>query len=279
MKKYNKPEIIIENAIGAPEDEWEKGATNKYGETTYTYKTPEGITVEKIVKDGHVLYYQAKYQDIEGSKGFNQCEYVYFDSSGEKISYYDSEALKKTSRSDYNNTTLWSKDGNNYSYTSGDSLYNSYTIVTTDSDGKPLFYILGIIEFPSFEDLGMYYVSTIFLSLSIFILFINIIQVKENKLKFHNQSNVDLFKVLSILYDRSKTREQRNEELRQYEVNRTIDEKVIDVIAATTNIKIKHSKVGELKVCTLWDEVREEGAILSFIALCCQKHKKGPGIF
>ena len=47
------------------------------------------------------------------------------------------------------------------------------------------------------------------------------------------------------------------------------------MIAATTNIKIKHSKVGELKVCTLWDEVREEGAILSFIALCCQKHKKG----
>ena len=43
-----------------------------------------------------------------------------------------------------------------------------------------LLYILGIIEFPSFEDLGMYYVSTIFLSLSIFILFINIIQVKDN---------------------------------------------------------------------------------------------------
>ena len=141
---YRSTEIIIENAIGAPEDEWEKGATNKYGETTYTYKTPEGITVEKIVKDGHVLYYQAKYQDIEGSKGFNQCEYVYFDSSGEKISYYDSEALKKTSRSDYNNTTLWSKDGNNYSYKSGESLYNSNTIVTTDSDGKPLFYVVGI---------------------------------------------------------------------------------------------------------------------------------------
>ena len=43
-----------------------------------------------------------------------------------------------------------------------------------------VFYILGMIEFPSFEDLGMYWVSTIFLSLSIFILFINIIQVKDN---------------------------------------------------------------------------------------------------
>lgn len=42
------------------------------------------------------------------------------------------------------------------------------------------FYILGIIEFPSFEDLGLYWVSTIFLSLSIFILFINIKQVKDN---------------------------------------------------------------------------------------------------
>ena len=112
---------------------------------------------------------------------------------------------------------------------------------------------------------------------------VNIIQVKESKLKFHNQSNVDLFKVLSILYDRSKTKEQRNEELRQYEANRAIDEKVIDVIAATTNIKIEYNKVGERNVCTLWDEVREEGreegrvqgAILSFIELCCQKYKKG----
>lgn len=43
-----------------------------------------------------------------------------------------------------------------------------------------VFYILGIIEFPSFEDLGMYWVSTIFLSLSIFILFTNIKQVKDN---------------------------------------------------------------------------------------------------
>ena len=42
-----------------------------------------------------------------------------------------------------------------------------------------------------------------------------------------------LFKVLSILYDRTNTKEQRNEELRQYEANRAIDEKVIDVIEAT----------------------------------------------
>ncbi len=51
------------------------------------------------------------------------------------------------------------------------------------------------------------------------------------------------------------------------------------MIAATTNIKIKHSKVGERNVCTLWDEVREEGreqgAILSFIEQCCKKYKKG----
>lgn len=42
-----------------------------------------------------------------------------------------------------------------------------------------------------------------------------------------------LFKVLSILYDRTNTKEQRNEELRRYETNRAIDEKVIDVIEAT----------------------------------------------
>ena len=47
--------------------------------------------------------------------------------------------------------------------------------------------------------------------------------------------------------------------LRQYEENRKIDESVVEVVSAITNLKISYNKAGDRKVCTLWDEVREEG--------------------
>ena len=88
---------------------------------------------------------------------------------------------------------------------------------------------------------------------------INIIQMKDNDLLFHNQYNVDLFTVMSIVYNTEKTMNQKIEELRQYESDRLIDEKVIDVIVATTNLKVNKKKAGERKVCTFWDEVMEYG--------------------
>lgn len=88
---------------------------------------------------------------------------------------------------------------------------------------------------------------------------INIIQMKDNDLLFHNQYNVDLFTVMSIVYNTEKTMNQKIEELRQYESDRRIDEKVIDVIVATTNLKVNKKKAGEQKMCTFWDEVMEYG--------------------
>ena len=88
---------------------------------------------------------------------------------------------------------------------------------------------------------------------------LNIIQVKDNNLQFRNQNNKDLFEVMSIIYDIKKSREQRREMLRQYEENRKIDESVVEVVSAITNLKISYNKAGDRKVCTLWDEVREEG--------------------
>lgn len=88
---------------------------------------------------------------------------------------------------------------------------------------------------------------------------INIIQMKDNDLVLHNQYNVDLFEIMSIIYDTEKTMNQKIEELRHYETGRLIDEKVIDVIAAATNLKVNKKKAGEQKVCTFWDEVKEYG--------------------
>ena len=108
---------------------------------------------------------------------------------------------------------------------------------------------------------------------------IKIIDMKKNNLNLNNQNNKDLFKVLSIVYDNEKDRKERGQELAEYEYSRRIDDKVIDVIAATTGVKIDYDKEGERKVCRLWEELREdgrdEGALINLISLCCQKYKKG----
>ena len=87
---------------------------------------------------------------------------------------------------------------------------------------------------------------------------INIIQMKDNDMVLHNQYNVDLFEIISIIYDAKKTVAQRIAALRKYEADRVVDEKVIDVIVATTNMKINNRKAGERTLCTFWDEAREQ---------------------
>ena len=86
---------------------------------------------------------------------------------------------------------------------------------------------------------------------------INIIQMKDNDLVLHNQYNVDLFKIMSIIYDTKKSVAQRIAALREFEANKEVDEKVIDVIVATTNMKVNKKKVGEQKVCTFWEEAKK----------------------
>ena len=99
---------------------------------------------------------------------------------------------------------------------------------------------------------------------------INVVEIKDNNLKLKNQNNIDLFKLLSIIYDVEKSKEQRREELRLYEENRQIDEQVVDAVLAATKVNIKYNKAGELKMCTLWDEVREEGREEGRMAGLCQ---------
>ncbi len=86
---------------------------------------------------------------------------------------------------------------------------------------------------------------------------INIVQMKDNDLVLHNQYNVDLFKIMSIIYDTKKSVAQRIAALREFEANKEVDEKVIDVIVATTNMKVNKKKVGEQKVCTFWEEAKK----------------------
>lgn len=88
---------------------------------------------------------------------------------------------------------------------------------------------------------------------------INVIEIKKNNLNLQNKNNIDLFKVMSIVYDMNKDRQERKQLLSQYETNQPIDDSVIDVVASITKMNINYNKAGERKMRTLWDEVREEG--------------------
>lgn len=61
---------------------------------------------------------------------------------------------------------------------------------------------------------------------------INVIEIKKNNLNLQNKNNIDLFKVMSIVYDMSKDRQERKQLLSQYETNQPIDDSVIDVVAS-----------------------------------------------
>lgn len=88
---------------------------------------------------------------------------------------------------------------------------------------------------------------------------INVVELKKNNLNLQNKNNIDLFKIMSIVYDMNRDRQERKQLLSQYEANQTIDECVVDAIASITKMNINYNKAGERKMCTLWDEVREEG--------------------
>lgn len=61
---------------------------------------------------------------------------------------------------------------------------------------------------------------------------INVIEIKKNNLNLQNKNNIDLFNVISIVYDMSKDRQERKQLLSQYETNQPIDDSVIDVVAS-----------------------------------------------
>lgn len=74
---------------------------------------------------------------------------------------------------------------------------------------------------------------------------INVIEIKKNNLNLQNKNNIDLFKVMSIVYDMNKDRQERKQLLSQYETNQPIDDSVIDVVASITKMNINYNKAGE----------------------------------
>lgn len=88
---------------------------------------------------------------------------------------------------------------------------------------------------------------------------LHIVELRKNNLRLHNQNNIDLFRLMSIIFDKKKTRAERRESIREYELQHDLEDVVVDTIAAATNVSLHKKKGEKLSVCTLWDEVRAEG--------------------
>ena len=90
---------------------------------------------------------------------------------------------------------------------------------------------------------------------------IYLVEMRQNNLKLHNQNNIDLFKIMSILYDLTKTSEESRMELENYQSNHMLDDMVVNAIESTLGKKIIADEKGERHVCTLLDRCRTEGKL------------------
>jgi predicted transposase YdaD len=62
------------------------------------------------------------------------------------------------------------------------------------------------------------------------------------------------------MYDSNIDRKIKRQQLEQYSVQRKVDQTVVKVIASVTNVNMDiFEKEGDVTVCELWDEVRQEG--------------------
>jgi len=89
----------------------------------------------------------------------------------------------------------------------------------------------------------------------------NLVEVRNNNLIFHNHQNRDLFQLCKILYNSSFSVTERRQQAIQYDQENQTDRSVILAVASATGCKTilkGHGKKGNGNMCTLWEEVEKE---------------------
>lgn len=127
----DKKKINIQNARCASDSEWGELPSlrdDARGIKVYRYVTPDGVVIEKTVKDGKTAYYEVK--DNSG---------YFFDSDGNIISRETVRGINHIIGFN-ESSNLWTNNGGNYSYNKPDDGCSEY--VATGSDGKPLYYVV-----------------------------------------------------------------------------------------------------------------------------------------
>ncbi len=82
-------------------------------------------------------------------------------------------------------------------------------------------------------------------------------------MNFHNKKNKDFFHLLEIILDRTITRKEAKERAISYCEEHNTEKSVLMAVAGAANAKIDYHafEKGEGKMCTLFEEIAEEGRV------------------
>ena len=113
---------------------------------------------------------------------------------------------------------------------------------------------------------------------------LNLLEVKDNNLTFHNRKNIDFFNLLNIFFDKTLSLKERREKAIAYSKENKPDRTVTFAAVKAAKIKVDFSKIGKDEsgdiMCELFDglaeeakqegliEGRIEGSIITYIQTC-----------
>ena len=105
---------------------------------------------------------------------------------------------------------------------------------------------------------------------------LNLLEVKDNNLTFHNRKNIDFFNLLNIFFDKTLSLKERREKAIAYSKENKPDRTVTFAAVKAAKIKVDFSKIGKDEsgdiMCELFDGLAEqaklEGSIITYIQTC-----------
>ncbi len=90
----------------------------------------------------------------------------------------------------------------------------------------------------------------------------NLIEVRDNRFKFHNDDNRNLFNLFEILYKTTVDSKRKQELFREYQSSNSVNKDVILALAAAgkSNMDLQaYSEKGDEDMCKFFDDLRQEG--------------------
>lgn len=89
-----------------------------------------------------------------------------------------------------------------------------------------------------------------------------LVEARKNDLKLSNMNNMDLFNLLEIILDKSRSLNETRNKAIEYAKEHSVDKTVVMTVAGATNCKIDYNaldKKGDADMCTVFEETRIEG--------------------
>lgn len=90
----------------------------------------------------------------------------------------------------------------------------------------------------------------------------NLIEVRNAELVFHNKNNKDLFHLLQVIYDNGRNISERKREVLEYAAENEVDKIVLMAFGSTSGIDMEILEREGADVCTFFEEIEREGELI-----------------